>query len=183
MPNPILNTINIDGTTYDIADSELRTTVNGIDPGMYIASYGNTTYAEVLAAYQARKIVYCRASSNSNPATGNQTRMAFLAYLNDAVTPTEFEFQYYRSVSSHTDAQQGDQVFIYKLKQSGGWEVTTRNAFTKMIGGAGLSTTYVSGISATLTLNVTNPLPAVTSADNGKILKVVDGVWTAVLPD
>jgi hypothetical protein len=26
-------------------------------------------------------------------------------------------------------------------------------------------------------------LPAVTSADNGKILKVVDGVWTAVTPD
>ena len=26
-------------------------------------------------------------------------------------------------------------------------------------------------------------LPAVTSSDNGKILKVVDGVWTAVLPE
>ena len=105
MPNPIIDTINIDGTTYDIIDSELRTTVNNIDPGMYIASYGNTTYAEVLEAYQARKIVYCRASTNSNPGTGNQLRLAFLAYVNDPIAPTEFEFQYYRSVSSHTDAQ------------------------------------------------------------------------------
>ena len=26
-------------------------------------------------------------------------------------------------------------------------------------------------------------LPAITTANNGKILKVVDGVWTAVNPD
>ena len=183
MPNPTINTINIDGTTYDIIDSALRTTVNNIDPGMYIASYGNTTFAEVLAAYQARKIVYCRASSNSNPGSGDQTRMAFLAYVNNSTDPTEFEFQYYRSVNSHTAAQQGDQVFVYKLNKTSGWSVTTREAYTKIIAGTGLSSSFTTGTSATNTLTVTNPLPAVTSADNGKILKVVDGVWTAVLPD
>lgn len=183
MPNPIIDIIDIDGVTYDIADSSLRVVVNGINTEMYIASYGISTYAEVLAAFQAKKIVYCRASSNSNPASGNQLRMAFLAYVNDSTTPTEFEFQYYRSVSSHTDAQQGDQVYVYKLKQSSGWEVTIRNAFTKVIAGTGMSSTYTSGTSASISLNVTNPLPAVDASDNGKILKVVNGVWTAVLPE
>lgn len=178
MPNPILNTINIDGVTYDIADTQAR----AIDPSMYIASYGNTTFAEVLDAYVNRKIVYCKASSNSNPGTGDQGRMAFLAYVNNPSDPTEFEFQYYRSVSSHTGTQQGDQVFVYKLNRSSGWSVTIREAYTKLIAGDGLNFTFTTGIAATNTIKVTNPLPAVTSADNGKILKVVDGVWTAVTP-
>ena len=156
MPNPIIDTINIDGTTYDIADSQART----IDPSMYIASYGISTYAEVLAAFQAKKIVYCRTSTNSNPATGNQLRMAFLAYVNDPTTPTEFEFQYYRSVSSHTDAQQGDQVFVYKLNKTSGWSVTTRNTFTKIASGTGLTGSYASGTltlsSTTYTLSMSN---------------------------
>lgn len=113
---------------------------------MFIAAYGKTTYADVLAAYQSNRIIYCRASSNNNPATGNQLRMAFLAYVNSEETPTEFEFQYYRSVATHSDSQQGDQVFVYKLKQSSGWEVTTRNAFTKIAAGTGLSSSYSSGV-------------------------------------
>ena len=88
--------------------------------GMFIAKYGTTTYADVLSAYQKGHIVYCRASSNSNPASGNQLRMAFLAYVNNETTPTEFEFQYYRSVQTHSDSQQGDQVYIYKLKSTTG---------------------------------------------------------------
>ena len=102
MPNPIIDTLNIDNTTYDIADSQARAAVNAIDPSMYIASYGHSTFAEVLEAYENRKIVYCRASSNSNPGTGDQSRMAFLAYINNPSSPTEFEFQYYRSLSSHS---------------------------------------------------------------------------------
>ena len=112
---------------------------------MFIAAYGKSTYAEVLAAYQANRIIYCRASSNSNPATGNQLRMAFLAYVNNETTPTEFEFQYYRSVATHSDSQQGDQIYVYKLKQSSGWEVTTREAYTKIVAGTGLSSSYSGG--------------------------------------
>ena len=45
--------------------------------------------------------------------------MAFMAYVNSN-PPTEVEFQYYRSVSSYSATQQGDQVYIYKLNKSTG---------------------------------------------------------------
>ena len=121
---------------------------------MVIAKYGVSTYAEVLDAYKKGWIIYTRASSNSNPATGNQLRLGFLAYVNDMTTPTEFEFQYYRSVSSHTDAQQGDQVYIYKLNKNNGWSVTVREAYTKLIPSTGLSYTVVNGIKSTNTIKV-----------------------------
>ena len=113
---------------------------------MFLAAYGKSTYAEVLAAYKANQIVYARASSNSNPATGNQTRMAFMAYVNNEATPTEFEFQYYRSVNTHTDSQQGDQVYVYKLNSSNTWSVTVRSAFTKIVAGTGLASSYSNGV-------------------------------------
>ena len=113
--------------------------------GMFIAAYGKTTYADVLDAYKKGHIVYCRASSSSNPASGNQLRMAFLAYINNETTPTEFEFQYYRSVATHSDSQQGDQVYIYKLKSASGWENSVREAYTKVIAGTDLSSSYNSG--------------------------------------
>ena len=113
---------------------------------MFLAAYGKSTYNEVLAAYQSNHIVYCRASSNANPATGNQLRMAFLAYVNNEATPTEFEFQYYRSVSSHSASQQGDQVFVYKLNKTNGWSVTTREAYTKIVAGTGLTSSYSNGV-------------------------------------
>lgn len=121
---------------------------------MVIARYGVSTYAEVLDAYQKGWIIYARASSNSNPATGNQLRLGFLAYVNDMTTPTEFEFQYYRSVSSHTDSQQGDQVYVYKLNKNSGWSVTVRSAFTKLIPSTGLTHTFVNGINATNTVKL-----------------------------
>ena len=100
---------------------------------MVILSYGNSTWAEFEAAYNNNVIVYCRASSNSNPASGSQTRMAFMAYVNNATTPTEVEFQYYRSMSSHSATAMGDQVFVYKLTKTSGWSVTTRDASIKQI--------------------------------------------------
>ena len=77
--------------------------------------------------------------------------MAFMAYVNQEATPTEFEFQYYRSVSSHTDSQQGDQVYVYKLNKTTGWSVTVRSAFTKIVAGTGLTSTYSNGV---LTINL-----------------------------
>lgn len=172
-----IDQITVGSTTYDIKDANAVTSVNGATgsvllaipsdtsdltngagyiTGMYVASYGSSTYADVLAAYQANKVVYCRASSNSNPGTGSQNRMAFLAYVNNSTTPTEFEFQYYRSVSTHSDAQQGDQVFIYKLNSSGTWSVTTREAYTKIATGTGLSKSYANG-TLTIANTVTTP--------------------------
>lgn len=145
----------ISGLSIPTKTSDL-TNDSGFITGMYIASYGSSTYAQILAAYQANKVVYCRASSNSNPGTGSQNRMAFLAYVNDSTTPTEFEFQYYRSVATHSDSQQGDQVFVYKLNSSTGWSVTTREAYTKIATGTGLSKSYSNG---TLTLSYSGATP------------------------
>lgn len=141
---------------------------------MVILSYGSSTWTDFINAYNSNAVVYCRASSNSNPASGAQTRMAFMAYVNSA-TPTSVEFQYYRSVSSHSVSQQGDQVFIYKLDKNSGWSVTTREASTKINVSTGLSSSYSNGV-LTIT-NAQTGLPAVTSSDEGKILRVVSGAW------
>ena len=102
---------------------------------MVILSYGNSTWNDFITAYNNNVIVYCRASSNSNPKTGTQGRMAFMAYVgfDNSGNPKDVEFQYYRSVSSHSATQMGDQVFIYKLTNAGAWSVTTREASPKEI--------------------------------------------------
>lgn len=122
--------------------------------GMVVLSYGSSTWQDFLDAYNDNRVVYCRASSNSNPASGSQTRLAFMAYVNNATSPTEVEFQYYRSMSSHSAAQQGDQVFVYKLTSAGTWTVTTREASTKVMAGTNMTQSYSNG---TLTLNATVP--------------------------
>ena len=146
---------------------------------MTILSYGKSTWDDFITAYNTNTIVYCRASSNANPATGSQTRMAFMAYVNNGDNPTNVEFQYYRSVSSHSNTQQGDQVYVYKLDKNSGWSVTLRQAYTKVIAGTGLTSSYAN---SAITLQNKNPLPTVTSSDNGKILMVKDGAWVAVDP-
>lgn len=125
---------------------------SGYITGMYIGAYGKSTFNEILEAYLANKVVYCRASSNSNPASGSQTRMAFLAYVNNETNPTEFEFQYYRSLSNHTYNDQCDQVFIYKLNKNSGWSVTIRHAVAKIIPSTGLTYTFVTGNNPTNTI-------------------------------
>lgn len=147
---------NIDSTMLLIYNSTLVSggcwiCYKGYDmpPKMTILSYGNSTWDDFIAAYNSNTIVYCRASSNSNPASGNQTRMAFMAYVN-ATPPTNVEFQYYRSVNSHSASQQGDQVYIYKLDKNSGWSVTVREAMSKIAAGTGLNSSYSSG---TITLS------------------------------
>ena len=160
------------GATYDIKDETARAAIPsnvsdlpndaGYITGMTILSYGSSTWQDFLDAYNANKVIYCRASSNSNPATGTQGRMAFMAFVEfSSSTPRTVEFQYYRSVSSHSDSQQGDQVFIYKLTNAGVWSVTTREAYTKIAVGAGMSKVYSSG---TLTLSSTVAVPSASDA-------------------
>ena len=129
-----------DGSEYNLKDS-----TSGYITGMTILSYGSSSWTDFLTAYQAQKVVYCRASSNSNPASGSQTRLAFMAYVNNAANPTEVEFQYYRSVNSHNANQQGDQVYVYKLTSANKWTVTVRESYTKIVAGSGLTSTYASG--------------------------------------
>ena len=152
---------------------------SGFLTGMTILSYGNSTWDDFISAYTAQKVVYCRASSNSNPASGSQTRLAFMAYVNNASTPTEVEFQYYRSISSHSASQQGDQVFVYKLTKTGGWTVTTREATTKIVASTGLQQSYSNG---TLTVSLGASIPSKTSDltnDSGFISSETDPVFTA----
>ena len=145
--------------------------------GLTILSYGTSTYQEALAAYQANKLIYCRASSNSDPSSGDQLRMAFLAYVNNQTTPTEFEFQYYRSVSSKSAANQGDETFVYKLNQSTGWSVTKRNNYTKIVAGTGLTSTYSSG---TLTINSDAPVITMQTTDPGEGAALAENHFIAV---
>jgi hypothetical protein len=153
---------------------------------MVILSYGNSTWSEFINAYNNNVIVYCRASSNANPATGAQTRMAFMAYVNNAATPTNVEFQYYRSMNPNNKSitQMSDQVYVYKLdsKNGGTWSVEMREASIKQFlldENEASSATYDKTTGA---ITLKSGLPKVTSADNGKILQVVDGAWAAVTP-
>lgn len=124
---------------------------------MVILSYGNSTWQDFINAYNNNVIVYCRASSNSNPASGSQTRMAFMAYVNDASSPTNVEFQYYRSMNSHSATAMGDEVYVYKLTNASGgtWSVTTRKASIKEIDVASGSKLGVSWSSDKVTLSNT----------------------------
>lgn len=102
---------------------------------MVILSYGHSTWQEFINAYKNNVIVYCRASSNSNPASGAQTRMAFMAYVNDSSNPTNVEFQYYRSMNPNNKSisQMSDQVYVYKFTSSGVWSVEVREASLKSV--------------------------------------------------
>lgn len=152
---------------------------------MVILSYGNSTWNDFINAYNNNVIVYCRASSNSNPASGSQTRMAFMAYVNDATKPTNVEFQYYRSMTPNNKSvtQMSDQVFVYKLTSTGTWSVESREASIKQVAVDSTSAGSVVFNKSTATLTIDSGLPKVTSSDDGKILKVVNGVWTAVSPE
>ena len=152
---------------------------------MVILSYGHSTWDDFIEAYNNNVIVYCRASSQTNPAIGDQTRMAFMAYVN-STPPTEVEFQYYRSVSQHTQSQLGDQVYIYKLNENTGWSVTIREASLKQIRSTANSASNIqNNITVTYSgtaITLQGGLPTPTSADEGKILKVVNGRWKLVDP-
>lgn len=160
-------------TWYDTTTDKLKSynwtswdVVNWIT-WLTLLSYGHSTWNDFLTAFNSNTVVYCKASSNSNPWTGTQWRMAFMAFVNiSGSTPTSVEFQYYRSVSTHSDAQQWDQVFVYKLESTGWWtwSVTTREAYTKIAAWSGLSSSYSNW---TLTLNSSQSTISVTLTTNG----------------
>lgn len=124
---------------------------------MVILSYGSSTWNDFIEAYNNNVIVYCRASSNSNPASGSQTRMAFMAYVNNATSPTNVEFQYYRSLNpnSKTASQISDQVFVYTLTSANKWSVTTRQAGIQSIVAATNSKIGVDYSNSVITLSNT----------------------------
>lgn len=203
-----------DNTTQDIKDSRITgvdstptansqnvVTSGGVaealatkQDNMVVLSYGTSTWNDFLDAYNKNAVVYCRASTNGNPASGVQGRMAFLAFLDlggAGGSPIKAEFQYYRSVSSHSATQQGDQVFVYSLTSSG-WTVTTReavmwtqegNGLQRSVSGNNLTYSVKTPSNSGLTVNsngvaVTKPVPSTASTDNGKVLGVTDANGT-----
>lgn len=174
-----------DDTKYLKGDGTWSTIV----PSLVEMSYGEASaWSKFINAYNAGAIVYCRASSNSNPASGSQTRKAFMAYVNNATNPTSVEFQYVRSVSSKTDSQQCDQVFVYTLTNASGgtWSVASRNMAPKIVAGTGMTSTFSNGANATITLNA-EPNYSTSEVDtkvkwiNNKTIyrKVYTGTWSA----
>ena len=142
-------TIQQNGTTVGTFSAN-QSTDETIDivPKLVEMSYGESNaWAKFIAAYNAGSIVYCRASSNSNPASGSQTRKAFMAYVNNETNPTSVEFQYVRSVSSKTSSQPVDQVFVYTLTNTDGgtWSVASRNMAPKIAAGTGINVSYSNG--------------------------------------
>lgn len=120
--------------------------------GLSVLSYGHSTWEDFIGAYRNNNVVFCRASSGSDPSSGNQTRMAFMAYVNNPTNPTEVEFQYVRSVSSKSATNQVDQVFVYKLTSTNGgtWTVETRDMAATVAAGTNAERTYSNG---TVTIN------------------------------
>lgn len=162
----VLSASDVGAGTYTKPSTGIPLSDFANDAKMVVLSYGISTWADFLAAYTTNRVVYCRASSNSNPASGSQTRMAFLAYVNRPDSPTEVEFQYYRSVATYSDSQQGDQVYVYKLNSNSGWSVTVRSAFSKIEVGTGLSKSYNS-TSRVLTLSNNVSYESKTAVENG----------------
>ena len=153
-----LATVATTGSYNDLSDKP------DIMTGLTEMSYGESNaWAKFLAAYQAKQIVYCRASSNTSPGTGSQTRKAFMAYVDNAETPTYVEFQYVRSVGTKTAAQPVDQVFVYALdrRNGGTWAVQTRDMAPKLAQGTNTTVSYSNG---TYTISATQPtVPTKTS--------------------
>ena len=116
---------------------------------MKVLSYWHSTWQDFLDAYNENAIVYCRASSNSNPWSWVQWRMAFMAFvsLNSSTwVPQNVEFQYYRSRSDHnTQANQLDEVYVYKLESNWTWTVTQRNTWAKAVAWAWINLAFGSG--------------------------------------
>jgi hypothetical protein len=108
--------------------------------GMVVLEYGVSTWDDFQAAYEANRVVYCRVSN----AYG--FRMAFLAFRQTTGPTVGAEFQYYRSIDYHSDAAQGDEIYIYRLSPNGTWTTTVRKAYTRIVAGTGLTSTYNNGV-------------------------------------
>ena len=172
-------TISIDDTVVALqtdlptAVSDLTNDANYIT-GMTILSYGSSTWNDFITAYQADKVVYCRASSNANPASGSQTRLAFMAYVNNANNPTNVEFQYYRSDKDKNGTNnQTDEVFVYTLSSNGNWTVASRPASISIAAGTNMTSSYSNG---TITLNASSQAPTITNTlASGELIATING--------
>ena len=116
----------------------------GGDKEVFIAIYGTTTSAEIEAAYQAGKAIFCKAPT----------------LIKDLFIPLKE-----KTLDSYPS---------YKF-----FGIYAKNRLVEFV----LDPASIEG-PETWSYSVIKfeLVPAVTTADNGKILQVVNGVWTAVTP-
>ena len=141
--------------------------------GLFEAVYGTTTYSDIADAVNKHKIVYCRIS-----ATG-ASRMAFLAYIGT----DNYEFQYYRSLSTHSYDSQADEIYVYKVTNTNSWTTTTRKTGYNIKAGTNL-TYSISGNN--LTLNGPDLSSYVTNTTLSAVSGVLEGqiqTVSAAIPD
>ena len=116
-------------TTNDVLKSYNGTSWEEWGTKMTVLKYGTSTWQDFLNAYNNNAIVYCMVASWTS-----WYRMAFMAYIAGTATPTSVEFQYYRSRSDHnTQANQLDEVYVYKLENNWTWTTTTRDTWAKIV--------------------------------------------------
>lgn len=174
-----------DSVIYDNTQSEMTATnvqdaIDEINTNMdncgnlVELEYGVSTYAEFLEAYKKHKIVYCKASSKTNPAFGSKVRKAFMAYVNNDTTPTEVEFQYYRSLTTYSEANQHDEIHIYKLSSSNGWSYTKRVAGQNIEATDGVKATFASN-AVTFSLDKSIVANNLTTTAEGSVLDARQG--------
>lgn len=122
--------------SFDVMDG------SDAEAGLVILEYGVSTWDDFLAAEASNRIVYCKV-----PAAYG-FRMAFLAWrqTSGAAADIGAEFQYHRSIKTHTNAQQGDEIYIYHLSPNGTWTTSVRQAYTRIVAGTGLTSTYNNGV-------------------------------------
>jgi predicted nucleic acid-binding Zn ribbon protein len=161
--------------TYDASSTNAQSgvavasAIAAAQTGLFEATYGTTTYADVLQAISDNRLVYCNA-----PGAGNTRRMAAMTFKG----ADNVEFQYYRSNSSGTDS-----VFIYTVS-SEGWTTTERTVTGYASPTYNASSTLAqSGVAVASAIAGVNAVPASTSADADKVLTVdAQGTpgWAAV---
>lgn len=144
-PSTLATPVTVAGQSQTTVQNALSALASDGAQKTVILSYGSSTWDDFINAYTRNAIVYCRTSNDAqNPAANPKRRLAFMAYVNSPDAPTEVEFQYYRSVSSKTGSQQGDQIFVYKLTKqtsggSGTWSFIVRPTFTTISSGDGVT--------------------------------------------
>lgn len=122
--------------SFDVMDG------SDAEAGLVILEYGVSTWDDFQAAEAANRVVYCKAP------VAYGFRLAFLAWrqTSGAAADIRAEFQYYRSIKTHTDANQGDEIYIYHLYPDSRWTTTVRKTYTRIVAGTGLTSTYNNGV-------------------------------------
>ena len=115
-------------------------------PNFFIAQYGVTTYAEILAAYEAGVNVLCSYGSSTDRKLG----ILGYAYINTshALASRNFEFAYFKPKNRDNQATTANQgiaeIETWKVYGNNSWEEASKPVSPLIAPGTGISTSYSS---------------------------------------